>query len=111
VSRERNPDAFRGTLEVLILKALSRGPQHGYGVARWIEATTGDFLRIEEGSLYPALRRLSHRGWIDSVWAPSENNRQAKYYRLTRAGRRELESASAIWSKFASAVLKVLRAT
>jgi transcriptional regulator len=111
VANPRNPDAFRGTLELLILKALSRRPEHGYGVARWIEQATSDLLRIEEGSLYPALRRLERRGWVESEWALSENNRQARYYRLTRRGRSELASERSRWSRFAGAVLRALRAT
>src|SRR5437868_899849 len=83
---------LQGTLDLLILKALSWGPAHGYAVARWIEAATGDALRIEEGSLYPALHRLEERGHVESEWGLSENNRRAKFYHLTPEGRRELRA-------------------
>ena len=79
------PEVLRGTLDLLILKALSWGPAHGYAVARWIQQATGDALAIGEGTLYPALHRLEERGWIAASWGASENNRQAKFYALTRA--------------------------
>jgi transcriptional regulator len=88
----------------MVLKALSSGTRHGYGVARWIEDTTDDVLSIEEGSLYPALHRMERRGWIESQWGQSENNRRAKFYRLTRAGRARLEIEAAAWARFARAV-------
>src|SRR4026208_968458 len=84
-------DLLRGTLDLLILKALSWGPSHGYAVARWIQQATDDALAVGEGSLYPALHRLEEREWITSTWGPSENNRQAKYYALTRRGRARLK--------------------
>ncbi len=101
-------DLLKGTLDLLILKTLSWGPTHGYGVARWIEQVTDDALRVEEGSLYPALHRLEKRGWIESDWGLSENNRRAKYYALTADGRKQLRAESADWSRFAAAVFKVL---
>jgi transcriptional regulator len=104
-------DVLQGTLDVLVLKTLSWGPMHGYGVARWLQQITGDVLRIEEGSLYPALHRMERRGWIESEWGLSENNRRAKYYKLTPAGRRQLRVESSSWSVFAQAVSKVLTAT
>jgi PadR family transcriptional regulator PadR len=104
-------DLLQGTLDVLILKTLSWGPMHGYGVARWLQQVTDDVLRIEEGSLYPALHRLERRGWIDSTWGVSENNRRAKYYRLTAEGRRQLRTEASTWSTFSTAVAKVLTAT
>lgn len=107
---DRTLDLLQGTLDVLILNALSRGPAHGYAVARWIEETTGDALRVEEGSLYPALHRLEERGLIEAEWGLSERNRRAKYYGLTRAGRRQLRSEAAAWRRYAQAVAKVLRA-
>jgi PadR family transcriptional regulator, regulatory protein PadR len=103
-------DLLRGTLDVLILQALTRGTEHGYGVARWIEAHSGDVLRIEEGSLYPALRRLEARGLIDSSWGTSSNNRRARYYTLTREGRARVREETEAWSTFAHAVTRVLRA-
>src|SRR3712207_1513041 len=103
-------DLLQGTLDVLILKTLSWGPMHGFGVARWIERVTEDELRIEEGSLYPALHRLERRGWVDSEWGLSENNRRAKFYRLTSAGRRQLRAEASAWERFARAVGKVMTA-
>src|SRR5574338_599333 len=103
-------DLLQGTLGILILKALARSDMHGYGIARWVEDVTGDVLRIEEGSLYPALRRLEDRGLIESDWGLSENNRRARYYRLTTRGRRHLREESAVWLRFADAVKLVLQA-
>jgi PadR family transcriptional regulator, regulatory protein PadR len=104
-------DLLQGTLAMLILKALLGGrPTHGYGIAQWIEATTQDVLRIEEGSLYPALRRVEDRGWVTSEWGLSENNRRAKYYIITRAGRAQLRAEGAVWLRYAAAVTRVLRA-
>jgi len=103
-------DLLQGTLAILVLKALLGGPAHGYGVARWIEATTGDVLRIEEGSLYPALRRVEDRGWVTSEWGLSENNRRARFYSITPGGRAHLRDEAASWMRYASAVTRVLRA-
>jgi transcriptional regulator len=99
---------LQGTLELLILKALSQGELHGYGVASWVERVTDDVLRVEEGSLYPALHRLARKGWIEAGWGVSENNRRAKYYRLTAAGRRRLAEQASGWARFAGAVAKAL---
>jgi PadR family transcriptional regulator PadR len=101
---------LQGTLGLLILKALVVQEQHGYGIARWIADVSGDVLQIEEGSLYPALRRLEDRGFIDSHWAMSENNRRARYYTLTRAGRQHLRADASTWLQFSQAVTLVLRA-
>lgn len=101
-------ELVQGTLDMLILKALSFGPRHGYGVARWLEEATDDALRVEEGSLYPALARMAKRGWVDREWGVSENNRRARYYRLTEAGRRQLERETATWSTFTEMVARVL---
>ena len=103
-------DLLQGTLDVLILKTLSWGPLHGYAVARWIAHQTGDALRIEEGALYPALHRMEQRGWIEAEWGISENNRRAKFYRLTGEGRRQLNAESESWQRYAEAVGKVLHA-
>src|SRR5262249_39082010 len=94
----RNPDMLRGTVDLLILKALTHGRQHGFGIARWLEDVTGDVLRIEEGSLYPSLHRMERRGWVDAEWGVSDNNRQVKYYRLTRRGREYLQRESSGWT-------------
>lgn len=101
-------DLLQGTLDLLVLRTLGWGPTHGYGVARWIQEITGDVLRIEEGSLYPALHRLERRGWIDSEWGLSENNRRAKYYHLTAEGRHRLRAETSSWRTFVDAVGKVL---
>lgn len=103
-------DLLRGSLDLLVLKAVSWGPAHGYAVARWIAQTTGKALVIEEGSLYPALHRLEDRGLVASSWGLSENNRRAKYYTLTAAGRRRLTADAAAWSRFAGAVFAALGA-
>lgn len=97
-------DLYVGTLDVLILKALSWGPMHGYGIARWIEQVTDEELLVEEGSLYPALHRLERRGWIKATWGASDNNRRAKYYALTRAGRTQLDSQTDTWRALTTAV-------
>jgi|SRR5579863_4512188 PadR family transcriptional regulator PadR len=99
---------LQGTLDALILKTLSRGPRHGYAIARWLEEATEDALQIEEGSLYPALYRMERRGWIEAEWGLSELNRKAKFYRLTAAGRSQLEAETAQWESFTAAVGKVL---
>ena len=101
-------DFLRGTLDLMILKTLSWGPSHGYGIARWIEQCTGDVLEVEEGSLYPALHKLEEQGLISAEWGTSELNRRAKFYRLTAAGKKQLRAAHAYWSRFASAVARVL---
>ena len=101
-------DLLQGTLDVLILKTLSWGPRHGYAVARWIHAVSEDVLRVEEGALYPALHRLERRGWIESEWGLSENNRRAKYYQLTREGRAQLGAKSTSWAQYSAAVSRVL---
>ncbi|HEY3934342.1 MAG TPA: PadR family transcriptional regulator [Gemmatimonadales bacterium] len=101
-------DRLRGTLDVLILKTLTWGPRHGYAVARWLEETTGDTLTIEEGSLYPSLYRMEQRGWIESEWGTSELGRQAKFYKLTAAGRKQLRVETAEWQAFVDVVSRVL---
>ena len=101
-------ELLQGTLDVLILKTLSWGPRHGYAVARWLHDTSGDELRVEEGALYPALHRMERQGWIESEWGLSENNRRAKYYQLTAAGRQQLRSKATSWARYAAAVTRVL---
>ena len=102
-------DLLQGTLDVLVLKALAQGPRHGYAVARWIRETTDDTLQIEEGALYTSLHRMEKRGWVESEWGLSENNRRAKYYQVTAAGRKQLRAQTATWTRYAEAVFKVLR--
>jgi PadR family transcriptional regulator PadR len=99
---------LQGTLDALILKTLSRGPRHGYAIARWLEEATDDALQIEEGSLYPALYRMEKRGWIEAEWGISELNRKAKFYRLTPTGRQQLEAETVQWTSFTAAVSKIL---
>ncbi len=102
-------DLLQGTLSILILKALLGAPAHGYGTARGVEAATGDVLHIEEGSLYPALRRLEDRGRVTSEWGLSENNRRARYYTVTPAGRAYLRKEATMWLRYSDAVTRVLR--
>ena len=104
-------DLMQGTLELLVLKTLSREPMHGYGIAQRIHEAVEDLLRVEDGSLYPALYRMEERGWISSEWGSSENNRRAKFYKLTRAGRQQLAAQSVNWERVSKAVTKVLQAT
>jgi len=103
-----NLDILQGTLDVMVLKTLSWGPRHGYAIARWIRETTDDVLQIEEGALYPALHRLERRGWVEAEWGLSENNRRARYYQLTTAGRRQLRAEAADWARYSTAVSRVL---
>ncbi|HEY4133461.1 MAG TPA: PadR family transcriptional regulator [Gemmatimonadaceae bacterium] len=103
-------DLLQGTLQILILKALLAESTHGYAIARWIEHTTDDALRIEEGSLYPALRRLEDKGHISSDWGLSENNRRAKYYTLTSNGRTYLRKEADAWLRLSRAMTRVMRA-
>ncbi len=102
-------DLLRGTLDVLVLKALTWGPRHGYAVARWLDDTTGGALQIEEGALYHALHRLDKRGWVTSEWGVSESNRRARYYTLTPVGRQQLVAQTATWTRYAEAVFVALR--
>jgi PadR family transcriptional regulator, regulatory protein PadR len=103
-------DLLQGSLDVIVLKTLSWQPMHGFGIARWIQRVTDDALQIEEGSLYPALYRMENKGWIKAEWRVTENNRRAKYYKLTASGRRQLADASATWDSFAGAMSKIMRA-
>lgn len=102
-------DLLHGTLDMLILKALTSGPMHGYAVVRWIQQITDDVLRVEEGSLYPALHRLEKRRWISSSWGVSENNRKAKYYKITTRGRKQLADELSGWQRLTEAITKVMQ--
>jgi PadR family transcriptional regulator PadR len=104
-------DLLQGTLDMLILKAVSLGPLHGYGVLLRIQQISKDRLEIQQGSLYPALYRLEHQGWIVSEWGESDNNRRAKYYRLSAAGKRKLQSETEKWNRTADVIAGILRAT
>jgi transcriptional regulator len=104
-------DLLQGTLDVMILKALSWRPMHGFGVARWIRTTTDEVLQIDDSALNPALHRMEHRGLIAADWGLTENKRRAKYYRLTTKGRQQLKARASIWDRYATAVSKVIHAT
>jgi transcriptional regulator len=105
---DRRLEVLPGTLEMLVLRALQQGPQHGYSIARWIARTSDSVLQVEEGSLYPALYRLEQRGLVDSEWGASESNRRAKFYRLTKGGRAELSQQRSSWEKMSTAIAQVL---
>jgi transcriptional regulator len=104
-------ELIQGTLEMLVLRALVRGALHGYGVAEWIEQTSQQVLKVEEGALYPALHRLELRGLVKAEWGESENNRRAKFYRLTAEGRKRLEAESQRWARLTAAVAFVMQAS
>lgn len=103
-------DLVQGTLDMLILKALTWDSMHGYGITRWLEETTDSALQVEEGSLYPALHRMAKRGWVKAEWGLSENNRRAKYYTLTTAGRQQLQREAKTWEVFTRVVGSVMSA-
>jgi PadR family transcriptional regulator PadR len=105
---EKDAGLLQGTVELLVLKALSFGPMHGYGIASWIERATDDVLRVEEGSLYPALYRMVRKRWIKGAWGISENNRRAKFYQLTTVGRKQLEEQSTGWQRLSGAVSRAV---
>ena len=104
-------DILLGTLDVLVLKTLSWGPSHGYGIARWIRESSGQAFRVLDGALYTALHRMEARGWVESEWGASEKKKRAKFYRLTTAGRRQLRAATAHWEGYAAGMAGVLTTT
>src|SRR6266704_279641 len=106
---DKHVELVQGTLDMLILKAVSLGPLHGYGVLLRILQISGEQLEIQQGSLYPALYRLEHQGWIASEWGESENNRKAKFYRLTAAGKRQLQAETDRWNRMADVIAGILR--
>jgi transcriptional regulator len=106
---ETEIDLLRSSLDLLVLKALGWGPMHGYGISEWIGNATGSLLLLEEGTLYPALHRLERRGWITSEWGVSANNRRAKFYRLTTAGRARFRAQAPLWHRHAEAIAVALR--
>jgi transcriptional regulator len=108
---ETEVDLLRSCLDLLVLKALAWGPMHGYAINEWIEDATASLLLLEEGTLYPALHRLERRGWIASEWGVSDNNRRAKFYRLTAAGRARFRAQAPLWHRHAEAIAVVLRRT
>jgi len=107
---ETETDLLRSSLDLLVLKALSWGPKHGYAIGEWIEGATESLLLVEEGTLYPALHRLERRGWLASEWGVSENNRRAKFYELTPAGQREFEQQANGWLRLSDAVSRAVKA-
>jgi transcriptional regulator len=107
---DREFDLLQGTLDMLLLKALQLEPLHGYAIARRVQQLSQDALKVEEGSLYPALHRMEERGFVESEWGASENNRRARFYRLTRKGRRQLETEAAEWRRLALAISRVMGA-
>ena len=108
---KRKPDLPQGTLDMLVLKALSLGPMHGYGIGQRIRQLAENMLTVEEGTLYPALYRIEERGWIKSEWGVSENNRRARFYKLTLAGRKQLQVEESNWEYLSVAVRKILEAS
>jgi PadR family transcriptional regulator, regulatory protein PadR len=108
-SKEKSGDLVQGTLDMLVLRALSDGSKHGYAVAEWIHETSQDVLRVEEGALYPALHRLELKGLLSSEWGTSDNNRRAKFYSLTAAGRKYLAAEQAHWGRMTAAISRVLQ--
>ena len=109
--RRDTPDLPQGTLDMLVLKALSLGSMHGYGIGQRIQQLADNLLHVEEGTLYPALYRIERRGWIEGDWGVSENNRRARFYTLTRAGRKQLTAEAADWTHLALAIGRVMRAS
>ena len=107
---KQKPELPQGTLDMLVLKALSLGPMHGYGVGQRIQQLASEMLQVEEGTLYPALYRIEARGWIASEWGVSENNRRARFYKLTRTGRKQLAIEESQWEHLALAISKVMQA-
>jgi PadR family transcriptional regulator PadR len=108
---KQKPELPQGTLDMLVLKALSLGPMHGYGIGRRIQQLAEEMLQVEEGTLYPALYRIERRGWIESEWGVSENNRRARFYRLTKSGRKQLAVEESQWEHLSVAINKVMQAT
>ncbi len=106
-----NIDLLQGTLDMLILKTVALEPMHGYGISQRIQQISQDILKVQQGSLYPALYRLEQQGWITSDWGTSDNNRKAKYYRITRAGKKQLEEEATNWERLAAAVAQILQTT
>jgi len=103
-------DLLQGTLDMLVLQTLLRGPMHGFAIARWVRDTTNDALQLEEGTLYPALYRMERKGWISSRWQKTENNRRARYYSLTGEGRKQLAIESDSWQNMSRAIGRIMRA-
>ena len=110
MAKASKSDLLQGTLDLLILKTLGLGPQHGWGISQRIQQISQDVLQVNQGSLYPALHRLEEQGWLDSSWGESENNRRAKYYRLTAAGRKQFKRETESWERIVGAIARALEA-
>ena len=108
---KQKTDLLQGTLDLLVLKILDLGPTHGWDISQRIQQISRDVLRVNQGSLYPALHRLEQQGWISSAWGTSDNNRQAKFYKLTAAGRRQLDAETKTWERFSGAITLILNTT
>lgn len=106
---EKQGDLVQGTLDMLVLKALARGAKHGYGVAQWIHESSNDVLHVEEGALYPALHRLQLKGLLSAEWGASDNNRKAKFYSLTQAGKKKLAEETEYWRRMSGAIAQVMQ--
>jgi len=106
--RREQIDLVKGTLDMLVLKALQSGPRHGYDIMQWLRTTSGEGLNIEEGALYPALHRMEERGLIEAEWGTSDNNRKAKYYQITASGRTQLDTRTADWERYVETVARIL---
>ena len=106
-----NSDQLHGTLDLLVLRTLLAGPQHGYGIAQRLHQLSDEVLQVEEGSLYPALYRMEQKGWIASEWAITDMNRRARYYKLTRSGRKQVEAETGSWQKLSAAIDRIISAT
>ena len=106
---KENLDLLQGTLDLLVLRTLAAGPMHGWGISQRIQQLSEDVLRVNQGSLYPALYRLEREGWIEAEWGASDNNRRARFYELTRSGRKQLEAETDNWHKLAAAVARILQ--
>lgn len=109
ISNQNRIELIQGTLDMMILRALNRGQQHGHGIGQWIRASSDDTLQIEHGSLYPALHRLERQGWIAAQWKLSENKQRAKYYRLTPAGKKQLVAEQSRWDQIVAVIARVMR--
>jgi PadR family transcriptional regulator len=109
--KEQKADLLQGTLDMLVLKAVARGPSHGYAIAEWIQNRSEDVLKVEEGALYPALHRLELQGLLSAEWGTSDNNRRAKYYELTPAGRKRLAAETEEWRRLSAAMSRIMLAT
>jgi transcriptional regulator len=111
MAKSTRTDLLQGTLDMLILRTLALGPQHGWGISQRIQQVSQDVLQVNQGSLYPALHRLELQGWITSDWGVSDSNRQAKFYQLTRAGQKQLQAEAANWDRITAAVARVMNMT